>query len=569
MALAKTDGIETFARLAAEAKAPQLADEARGLAQRVVDGLFYVACVGQFKRGKSSLLNAVVGAPVLPVGVLPITAVVTVVRYGEAPGARLRFQSGRWQNIELAALATYVSEDQNPENAKGVAAVEVFMPSPLLATGMCLVDTPGVGSVFVGNTAATKAFVPHIDAALVVLGADPPISAEELALVAEIAGQCRHLLVAMNKADKLSEREQQEARRFTMKVLADRLGGAPPPIFNVSAAERLAGSDGEREWPGLLAALEELARQSGSDLVEAAEKRELALLTARLQRLLDEEYGALQRPVAESERRVAALRACADDAERSLSDLDPLFTAEQARLGRKFIDLKERFLDGAWPETQREFAAALPEIPARYGPALRQQAIELAYDIAEKRLNDWLKVVQPTAESLYIETTQRFVDLTNDLLNRLAASGDGAPAELPRALNSEAGFRVRSRLFYGFVMAWAGQTPAAWILDVLRCRDRQLRVLDREIGTYLHRLLNANAGRIEGDFNERVLESRRRLQAEIRKQLREVVGSAAGALDAAKELRAQGAEAVQRDVERLTFLRNCLTDFAAGKTAPQ
>ena len=64
-------------------------------------------------------------------------------------------------------LKEYVTEEHNPENQKGVDGAEVFIPSPLLSTGMCFVDTPGLGSVFTGNTAATHAFIPHIDAALV------------------------------------------------------------------------------------------------------------------------------------------------------------------------------------------------------------------------------------------------------------------------------------------------------------------------------------------------------------------------------------------------------------------
>ena len=75
------------------------------------------------------------------------------------------------------------NEECNPENKKAVEAAEVFVPSTLLSSGMCFVDTPGLGSVFTGNTAATHAFIPHIDAALVVVGADPPIAGEELALV--------------------------------------------------------------------------------------------------------------------------------------------------------------------------------------------------------------------------------------------------------------------------------------------------------------------------------------------------------------------------------------------------
>jgi hypothetical protein len=160
MPLASPDGarLEEVERLSIDANAPHLAAEARALCDRVRDGLFYVACVGQFKRGKSTLLNALVGQPVLPVGVVPVTAVVTVVRHGERPSARVRFAAGGWQEIATSDLYRYVTEEQNPENRKGVAAVEVFVPSELLASGMCLVDTPGIGSVFAGNTQATRAF---------------------------------------------------------------------------------------------------------------------------------------------------------------------------------------------------------------------------------------------------------------------------------------------------------------------------------------------------------------------------------------------------------------------------
>jgi hypothetical protein len=122
-------------------EAEDVVAELVALADRLQEGRFYVACVGQFKRGKSTLLNALLGACVLPVGVTPVTAVVTVVRYGPAPGARVRMH-GTWTDIPLDALAEFVAEERNPENAKQVEAVEVFAPSRLLETGMCLVDTP-------------------------------------------------------------------------------------------------------------------------------------------------------------------------------------------------------------------------------------------------------------------------------------------------------------------------------------------------------------------------------------------------------------------------------------------
>jgi len=115
---------------------------------------------------------------------------------------------------------------------------------------MCLVDTPGLGSVFEGNTAVTRGFVPHIDAGLVVLGADPPISADELALVQEIARHSSELIFVLNKSDRLPDAERREARAFAERVLAEKLG-RPATVLEVSASERLAGTGPARDWQAL------------------------------------------------------------------------------------------------------------------------------------------------------------------------------------------------------------------------------------------------------------------------------------------------------------------------------
>jgi GTP-binding protein EngB required for normal cell division len=210
------DRVQEVRRLAAAAEAPEIADEAQRLGERLAEARFYVACVGQFKRGKSTLLNALVGHPLLPAGVVPVTTAVTVLRYGPALQARVRTDT-EWRDIAVGEIDAYVSEEHNPGNAKGVGLVEVFVPSPLLASGMCLVDTPGIGSVIAANTEATHAFVPHVDAALVVVGADPPISGDELELIEAIHRHVPHLLVVLSKADRLTEQERAEAVTFTRR----------------------------------------------------------------------------------------------------------------------------------------------------------------------------------------------------------------------------------------------------------------------------------------------------------------------------------------------------------------
>ena len=210
-----------LAALASELGSEHVASEAAELAARLTEGRFFVACVGQFKRGKSTLIGALIGESILPTGFIPVTAVPTVIRYGSTRRARIRATDGAWQEIPLHDLeAIRLRRAQSGEH-QSVAGAEVFVPSPLLATGMCLVDTPGLGSVFSGNTATTQAFIPHIDAALVVTGSDPPLAGEELALVESVAKHVEHLIVVLNKADKASEAERAAATAFTQRLLAE------------------------------------------------------------------------------------------------------------------------------------------------------------------------------------------------------------------------------------------------------------------------------------------------------------------------------------------------------------
>ena len=334
----EVDGATRLLRLATlgeELSTKRVADEARELAARISEGRFYVACIGQFKRGKSTLINALIGEPVLPVGFIPVTAVPTVIRFGERHRARIRARAGSWREIAIANLDQYVTEEHNPENTKGIVGVEVFVPNPLLATGMCLVDTPGLGSVFTGNTATTEAFIPHIDAALVVVGADPPLAGEELALVEAVARHVEDLILVINKADRTTDEERAAAVVFTRRLLEKRLQRPAGPVFEVSAVERLEKRGLERDWGRLLEALRRLVEESGRQLIRAASERGLERLSEQLLAIISEEREALEQPLEDSERRIAAMKETLAGAERSMRELGYLLMAEQQHLSDK------------------------------------------------------------------------------------------------------------------------------------------------------------------------------------------------------------------------------------------
>jgi hypothetical protein len=201
------------------------------------------------------------------------------------------------------------------------------------------------------------------------------------------------------------------------------------------------------------------------------------------------------------------------------------------------------------------------------GPALRTKAIELADSISRKWLDRWRAEAAPAAETLYVEAMRRFADLANDALGRLATLRNAALAFPARNVTPEIGFTERSRLHFTSLMTRAPSSAGQWLLDLVRSREQQLRVLDRRIGDYLEALVVANANRIVGDFNDRVLESRRRFEADVRSALGEVATSAEFALARAKEHRAQGSQAVQHEMLRINALSDRLAALGLNRKA--
>ena len=546
-----------LADLAVELGAEPVAEEAQELAARVAEGRFYVACVGQFKRGKSTLLNALVGHEVVPTGFVPVTAVPTVIRFGDKLHARVRMRDASWRDVAMPDLKEYVTEELNPENQKAVDGAEVFVPSPLLSSGMCFVDTPGLGSVFTGNTATTQAFIPHIDAALVVVGADPPIAGEELALVEAAGKRVQDLILVINKADRTSDPERAAAAKFTREILEKRLRRPMGEVFEVSAAERMENRGPTRGWEKLLASLYRLVDDSGTNLVRAACDRGLQRLSEQLLAIISEDRDALQRPIEESERRITLMKETISEAECSVRELSFLFMAEQHRISDLFVDRHKQFFRSAWTESQAEFGKALPSVDCGFGPHYRRRVMHLAQEISRDKVIPWLKPEQEEGERQYRAVSLRFVELGNSFLEKLADAGLSELTRMPHALDSEKGLRVRSRfIFEDFIGTAQPPSPLRWLADIILPLVGGRKLITNNAREFLQHLLEVNSARVQNDVLNRIRESRDRLEVEIRKLLHEISRIAEQALDRARKVKEEGTPAVQSAVERLDRLED-------------
>jgi ribosome biogenesis GTPase A/DNA-binding transcriptional MerR regulator len=222
------------------------------LKNRLAQGRFHLAVLGQFKRGKSTLLNALLGEEVLPTSVIPLTAIPTFIRPGQELQARVLFQDDRDAEEFIAGnagqlnefIARFVTESGNPKNRLGVLQVEVTHPAGILHKGVVLIDTPGIGSTFRHNTEATLNFLPQCDAALFLVSADPPITEVEVEFLKQVRSKVARLFFILNKVDYLSDEERRAALEFLRKVLAEQVGvPAETPIFCVSARQASEARD--------------------------------------------------------------------------------------------------------------------------------------------------------------------------------------------------------------------------------------------------------------------------------------------------------------------------------------
>lgn len=181
-----------------------------------------IAVFGRFKAGKSTLLNQVVGREVLPVGALPVTAVITALAYGAADRARVEYQDGRYEEIPLEAVARFITEAENPDNVRGAASVSIELRSLSEFRGIRLIDTPGLDSAFEHNTRATREWLPRVGIALVAIPSDSPLGVTDLALISDLRSYTPKVSVVLTKFDLLNAAEQEQVLAFVQGQLESR-----------------------------------------------------------------------------------------------------------------------------------------------------------------------------------------------------------------------------------------------------------------------------------------------------------------------------------------------------------
>jgi GTP-binding protein EngB required for normal cell division len=237
----------------------------RDLQARLADDRFNLVVVGRFSRGKTSLMNAVLGMDRLPTGIVPLTSVITTVTYGSKEHVVLQYQDrGFRSQIALAELPKYITQAGNPGNVKRIKVAEVHLPAEILRRGFFFVDTPGLGSPIPENTRTTEDFLPEADAFLLVTGYESPLSEDEVRFLRGAVNSARRIFFVLNKQDTVCEAEREQALTYVQSQLRSLFGPEIPLVFSISARDgleaKLKDDPQLLESSGLLRLEEALAR---------------------------------------------------------------------------------------------------------------------------------------------------------------------------------------------------------------------------------------------------------------------------------------------------------------------
>jgi hypothetical protein len=301
--------LEQGIELARDGERPDLCGRLEQTRQRLLDPSIRVIVVGEFKQGKSQLINALINAPVCPVDDDIATSVPTVVRYGNPPSAVILIPKDsanageepvlERKQITLEELPSYVSERGNPDNSRRLMAAEVFLPRKILASGLSLVDSPGVGGLDSTHSLTTFSTLPTADAMLLVSDASQEYTEPEIQFLRQALRVSPNVACVLSKTDLYPQwRQVAELDRSHLdRVRAD------IRLFPVSSDVRLSAArlgdaelNTESGFPELVTYLRTEIVGKAERLQSRSVAQDLVSVTEHLSLSLQSELRALENP---------------------------------------------------------------------------------------------------------------------------------------------------------------------------------------------------------------------------------------------------------------------------------
>lgn len=498
--------LREMARLVTEHGLVTLRPSLERLVEEAESGAYEIAVFGRVSSGKSSLLNRILGRNVLPVGVTPVTALVTRISHGPEERVTIHFAAEKAIRATLEVLPAYVTEQGNPSNHKHVASVLIELPGDRLPEGVTFVDTPGLGSLATGGAAETMAYLPRADLGILLADATAGLALEDVRIGEALLQAGAQVRVVLSKADLLSPDERRQVLDYATARMASGLGGGVPVhlVSTLGPDAWLADQWFEAELGPLIGAHRQQRIRALARKTEGLRMRLLDVLRAkagsRPAPVLPEVEQAFREAEGQAER---ALEACHDEARRLSVSEEPILQRVVSMLARhRGMEADPALVAGSIEELVHPSHARIVSLLREVRTAMLQ-----ALENASSDRSETLDLPSPCGLPIFDgSAVARKIELREPLLGFLH------PAWRTKGLLS----RIRAQ---------AG--PA--LSEALRFHRRSLEDWTREYLAELSRAFHVQAGPLrvlEGGAVDPSPESLARLEGDIR-GLEALVGDAA------------------------------------------
>jgi GTPase Era involved in 16S rRNA processing len=396
--IAENVGMKTLANDIRTTRVPKLESER-----------FHLVVLGEFNHGKSTFVNALLGADILPTGITPTTASINHVIYAPRPTARVVLLGGESKPLDANQVKEWVTVAGG--HASEVAYVECGYPSELLSNNVVLVDTPGVNDLNEQRAEVTYGYVPRADAVVFLLDAGQALKdSEREFLRSRVLENARdRLIFVLGKMDMLSGDEKSAVVDYVKGGLAKIT--PDPVVFALSAKDWAKTKDPESGMPELMAYLERFLAHDRAQVILDNAATDASRTAAYLENNLGVRMRAYDLDMKELETRINAVRDQLDTSKRKLDELHVRIDADAESIKNQVgLDL-EQFA--------KAFVAALPtQIDAVDANDVK------AYlpSFIEDKFKEWAEVEGMKLAAMLEHLAEEVISITNENVAAAAAT---------------------------------------------------------------------------------------------------------------------------------------------------
>lgn len=508
------------------------------LAVKLEANRFYLVIVGLFKRGKSSLINAIIGRELAPVAVTPLTSVITFFEFGQETRAEVLFEDGRRIDVDPYQVAQYISEEENPENKKQVQYLKIFTDSPILEN-VVLVDTPGLGSLFSHNSDTTLKFLPKIDAALFVLSADIPISKTDEEFLVQMKSSIPNVLFVLNKSDLLQPAELKKMMGYNLNSLKKIFQTNPSDIDLIPVSARNFFSDVAGNGSANRGNINQLREKIDEQIIVAKDEILLTQSVRRLLSLSDQVYTlllvkakTLQLPMNELEEKRASMQHSLDFLASGKDDFEAIIKNRIRQLTEKvgeITDQKRRELEATcktkFVEKAEETWAHIQKTDADVFYHDFLKGITNQYDELRTSLEE---MVRGEFGSILLQYSQQSQSFLNEIVRQMEQILDIHIEGIISSFDLDV-----YTAFYIYEGEMKYSIPSLRKKLIYRLIPESMvrtRVLHQMYQNCME-VVKPNAGRIRADIDYRISESLRKFRSHFNQKLEELLQSLKNMID--------------------------------------